>query len=139
MKRKRFPALAWVRLVLALLLAIGAATFLGPCMHEDGAFGTCHWAGQMLMGLGIVLAVQSLTSLLFADAKMREGISLSMVPVALLAALTPGVIIPLCMMETMRCNMIMRPAAMLMAALIGVLSAIDAVLRHKTARQGQSS
>lgn len=135
MRNKRFSALACVRLALALLLAIGAATFLGPCVHADGAYGACHWAGRALTGLGIVLSAQALLALLFTDAKIREGISLSIVPAALLAALTPGVVMPLCMVETMRCNLVTRPAALVLAVFIAVLSAVDAALRHRGARQ----
>lgn len=139
MRNGRFSISACVQAVLALLMAVGAATFLGPCVHTEGGFGTCHWAGRVLTGLGAAMAVQAVIGMFFADARVREGVSLSMIPVALLAALTPGVVIPLCMMETMRCNAIMRPAMALIAALIGVLSAVDAILQHRRAWQGREA
>ena len=135
MKKKKFSASALVRAALGLLLSIGMFTFLGPCAHMDGGFASCHWAGQMLAGLGIGLTVQALISLFVRSGKTREGISLSMIPVSLLAALVPGGIIPLCSIASMRCNMIMKPASILIAALIALLSLADAIAAHRRARQ----
>lgn len=134
-QNRRFSASACVRGVLGLLLTIGVFTFLKPCVHADGVYGTCHWAGQILASLGIVMTVQAVMGTFCGNAKMREGISLSMIPTALLAALVPGVLIPLCMMETMRCNAIMKPATLLIAILIALLSAVDAFVQHRRARQ----
>ncbi len=135
MKNGRFSILACVRAALGLLLTVGVFTFMQPCARMDGEYGTCHWAGQALAGLGVVLTAQAVTGMLLGNAKAREGVSLSMIPAALLAALIPGAIIPLCMMETMRCNTTMKPAAILIAALIGVLSVGDAILQHNRARR----
>lgn len=135
MKNWRISILDYVRAALSLLMTIGTFTFMQPCVHADGNFSTCHWAGLVLAGLGIVLTVQAVLGMFSGNAKMREGVSLSMIPTALLAALTPGPVIPLCMMATMRCNTVMKPAAILIAALIGVLSAVDAVIQHNRARR----
>ncbi len=105
-------------------------------MRAWTGYGTCHWAGQALAGLGVVLTAQAVTGMLLGNAKAREGVSLSMIPAALLAALIPGAIIPLCMMETMRCNTTMKPAAILIAALIGVLS-VGTPFSSTTARAGE--
>lgn len=139
MQNRKFSASACVRGILGLLLTIGVFTFLKPCVHADRDFGTCHWAGQMLAGLGIVVVVQAVAGMFCGNAKMREGISLAMLPVALLAALTPGIIIPLCMMETMRCNVIMKPATLLIAVLIALLSAVDVVMQHRQAGREKSA
>lgn len=135
MKNGRISVSACVRAALGLLLTIGVFTFMQACAHTDGDLRTCHWAGQVLAGLGVVLTAQAVIGMLLGNAKAREGVSLSMIPVALLAALTPGVMIPLCAMETMRCNMTMKPAAILIAALIGALSVVDAILQHNRARR----
>ena len=60
MKKSMIPAV--VTLVLALVIVIGEATFLSPCVHDDGTFGSCHWAGRALLGTGCVLAAQALLS-----------------------------------------------------------------------------
>ena len=123
MKKSMIPAV--VILVLSLAAVIGEMTFLSPCVHEDGAFGPCHWAGRALLGEGCVLSVLALLSLCVKRA--RSGVFLSEVPVCVLGILTPGTLIDLCRMSTMPCRMVMQPAmillfsAALLCALIGAI------------------
>lgn len=113
MKRTIIPAI--IVLVLSLLLAIGSQTFMGACIHDDGSFGACHWAARALLGEGSLLAVLAILALLLK--KERAGLYLSMLPTALLGILTPGTLINLCGMATMRCRALMKPAATILLAL----------------------
>ena len=123
MKRTNIPAITI--LILSLLLAIGSQTFMGACVHDDGSLGACHWAARALSGIGGLLAVLAILALLLK--KERAGLYLAMVPTALLGVFTPGTLINLCGMATMRCRALMKPAAMILlaftlaAALIGWL------------------
>jgi len=123
MKKQSIPAV--ILLVLSLVAAIGSQTFLSPCVHEDGSFGTCHWAGQVLLGLGCVLGILALFSLLIQRA--RFGAFLSAMPVCVMGILTPGTLVDLCHMSTMRCRMVMQPAMIILfsaglaSALIGAI------------------
>lgn len=133
MTNRRFSASACVRGVLGLVLTFGVFTFLRPCVHAEGDFGTCHWAGWMIAALGVVLTVQAVAGMLCGKRAMREGISLAMIPVAVLTALTPGVLIPLCGVQTMRCQMVMKPAVLLIAVLIALLCLVDVIIQHRGA------
>ena len=123
MKKHTIPAL--ILLALSLAIAAGSQTFLSPCVHEDGAYGPCHWAGQTLLGLGCVLGALAVLALLIRRA--RFGVYISVLPLCVLGILTPGNLIDLCHMSTMRCRMVMQPAmiilfcAALAAALTGVI------------------
>ncbi len=123
MKKSMIPAA--VILSLSLIVVIGVMTFLSPCVHADGTFGPCHWAGRALLGEGCVLGVLAALSLCVKRA--RPGIFLSEIPVCVLGILTPGTLIDLCHMSTMRCRMVMQPAmiilfsAALLCALIGAI------------------
>lgn len=123
MNKYRIPAV--IVLVLSLLLAIGSQTFMGACVHDDGSLGVCHWAARALSGIGGLLAVLAILALLVK--KERAGLYLAMVPTALLGIFTPGTLINLCGMATMRCRALMKPAAMILlaftlaAALVGWL------------------
>ena len=123
MKKQSIPA--GILLALSLVIAIGSQTFLSPCVHDDGAFGPCHWAGRTLLGLGCALGMLAVLSLLIRRA--RFGAYLSALPLCLLGILTPGNLIDLCRMSTMRCRMVMQPAmiilfcAALAAALTGAI------------------
>ena len=112
-------------LILSLVVVIGSQSFLSPCVHEDGSFGPCHWAGQTLMGLGYVVGILAILSLRVQ--KARLGTYMSALPVCGLGILTPGTLIDLCHMSTMRCRMVMQPAmiilfsAALLCALVGAI------------------
>ena len=123
MKKQIIPAV--IILVLAIVIAVGAQSFLSPCVHEDGTFGACHWAGQTVTALGLMLGVMAALGLCIRAA--RPGLYLGSAAASLLGILTPGVIIDLCRMSTMRCRMVMQPAmiilfsAALLCALLGAL------------------
>ena len=123
MKKTIIPAI--ILLILAALIVIGSQTFLSPCIHEDGAFGPCRWAGRALLGLGCVLGI--LATFALRVKRARLGVFLSAMPVCILGILTPGTLIDLCRMSTMRCRMVMQPAmiilfsAALLCALAGVI------------------
>ena len=123
MKKSIIPAL--ITLSLSVIAALGSQTFLGACAHEDGSFGACHWACRAILGEGALLAVLSLMAL--AMKRERAGLYLAMLPASVLGLLTPGTLIALCKMPTMRCRMLTQPAmtilfgAMLLASLIGWL------------------
>ena len=123
MKKDIIPAI--IVLVLSLLLAIGSQTFMGACVHDDGGFGACHWAARALAGIGGLLAGLSVLALLLKQE--RAGLYLAMLPTALLGILTPGTLIDLCGMATMRCRALMKPASTILlsltlaAALVGWL------------------
>ena len=120
MKKQSIPAV--ILLALSLVIAIGSQTFLSPCVHEDGTFAPCHWAGQALLGLGCALAVIAVLALCVSRA--RFGAYLSALPVCVLGILTPGTLIDLCHMSTMRCRMVMQPAMIILfsAALLCALT-----------------
>ncbi|MCR4883723.1 MAG: DUF4418 family protein [Clostridiales bacterium] len=124
MKKQRIPAI--LILIFAAVAAVGSQTFLSPCVHEDGTFGPCHWAGQMLLWEG--LAAVCLAVVTFFAKHVRSGLYLGTVSVCILGILTPGVIIDMCRMSTMRCRAVMQPAmiilfsAALLCAVIGAIA-----------------
>ncbi len=120
--KKRTAVTALAVFVLAILAAAGSRTFLGPCVHEDGVFGSCHWAGEAVFGISLLLALLSLSVLPAGHADTRKGLYLSMVYTSVLGLLIPGTLIRLCGMTTMRCQAIMRPAMTILFALTGILS-----------------
>jgi len=118
MNKRSIPAL--IVLILSLVIAIGSQTFLGACVHEDGGFGACHWASRGVMALGAVQAVIALLALAFPVQK--QSLYLAMLPVSVAGLLTPGTLIDICKMNTMRCRMLMRPAMLVLFALTLVIA-----------------
>lgn len=113
MKKTSIPAL--IVLVLSMLIAIGSQSFLGACVHEDGSFGACHWAARAVLALGAVQAVMALMALVMPQ--QRQGLYMGLLPVSVAGLLTPGTLIDICKMNTMRCRMLMRPAMLVLFAL----------------------
>ncbi len=123
-KKQLIPAA--VLLILSVLIVIGSQSFLKPCVHEDGSFGPCHWAGQALLGLGCVLGVMA--ALALAVRRAGFGLFLGALPVCVLSILTPGTLIDLCHMSTMRCRMVMQPAMIILFAAALLCALTGAVL-----------
>lgn len=131
---KKFSVPACAALALSLVMAVGSVSFLGPCVHDDGSFGACHWAGQAMLAIGAVLACQSLLALIVCDTKKRQGVFLSMIPTAAVALLIPGTLIDLCRMASMRCRAVMQPAMIILSALVLALALAGWLLSRKQAR-----
>jgi len=118
MTKKSIPAL--IVLLLSILIAIGSQSFLGACVHEDGSFGACHWAARAVLALGAVQAVMALMALVMPQ--QRQGLYMGLLPVSVAGLLTPGTLIDICKMNTMRCRMLMRPAMLVLFALTLVVA-----------------
>ena len=122
MKKQIIPGC--VMLVLSLVIAIGSFTFFGPCIHEDGSVGACFWASRALLGLGCLLGVLAVLTLVCGRA--RFGTYLSSIGVCILGILTPGTLIGLCRMSSMHCRAVMQPAMIILFAVSALAAAIGA-------------
>ena len=130
---KHHSLCALLVLLLSVVIAVGSVSFLGPCVHEDGSFGACHWAGRALLGTGILLAAESLFTLLCRDSRMRQGAFVPMLLTACLGCLIPGTLIDLCRMATMRCRALMQPAMILLLSISAILSMIGFFVEKRRA------
>ena len=104
--------------ILSLVIAVGSVTFLGPCVHEDGTAGACFWAGRSILGLGLLVLVLSVLAVLLRW--FRGGLYLSILIACILGAMTPGTLISLCKMSSMRCRAVMQPAVIILFAAAGL-------------------
>ena len=124
MRRTGVPAI--IMLLVSFIIVIGSQTFLAPCVHGDGTFGTCHWAGRTLLGIGLAADILALLALCVRRA--RFGVYLSALPVCVLGILTPGTLVDLCHMSTMRCRMVMQPAMIILFSAAMLCALIGAIL-----------
>lgn len=127
MKKQIVPGC--VMLVLALVISIGSFTFLGPCTHEDGSAGACFWAGRALLGLGCLLGVLAVLTIVSGHA--RFGVYLSSIAVCVLGILIPGTLINLCRMSSMHCRAVMQPAMIILFSVSALTAAIGARVSGK--------
>ena len=113
--------------ICAALLALGVMTFFKACgPAEDGTFMHCHDVQLCVFALGLCLAglslVLSFFSLFLPVRLFLEGAGLVL---SAAAALLPGRLMPMCMMETMRCQALMKPFVTLTACLLAILFAVS--------------
>ena len=114
---------------LSLMLTVGIKLIFPACApHDDGTFMCCHWAEQSVFGAGLALTAISLIVLISGNGKVAPGASLAMVPLAVFAALTPDILIPLCKMPMMQCHTAAHPAVIVISCLIAAAALVNAVL-----------
>ena len=120
--------------LLCVILTAGVRIVFHACdAKEDGTWMTCHWAEMTVFAAGIAMTLQALILCLVRGKGchgIRAGLCLAIAVQSSLCALVPGAVIRLCMMESMRCQTVMRPAVLLTGLLLAVLSVICG-LRHR--------
>ena len=128
-KTKTADGIGVVMLVINAFMMIGIKSFFAPCgKKDDGSWMVCHWAGRAVIGVSLLLMILSLLFILMRDTKIKTGISIAMIPAALLNYLIPGTLISLCLKETMRCHTTMAPAVRILSAVIAVIALAEIIL-----------
>lgn len=132
MKKARFGITDTALVLVSAVFLLGILFVFSPCgPTEAGSWMSCHWAGNAVTSLAVVLTVLSLAHLALSDGRMKMGIAISMIPVSALTCLMPGKVIGLCMMNTMRCRAVMAPATVACGAVMMVLAVADIIVQKK--------
>lgn len=114
-----------VLLLLSAGLTVGVKTVFSACEKKpDGTWMACHWAEQAVMALGCAMAVMALVNIVLNKTDLKRGIVLAMIPTALITAFVPNTLIKLCMMTDMHCHSVMKPAVIIISALIAVCGCV---------------
>lgn len=115
-----------ILLAVSLLFLLGIFFVFGPCgPKDDGSWMTCHWAGNAVKGLAAVLTVIAVIHFVVPDGKIKAGLSMAAIPVALLALLVPDRLIHMCMMDSMRCHAVMAPSVIVFSLLVIAAAGAD--------------
>ncbi len=128
--KRIIPVLA---LLLSVLLTFGSVFLFHACEPmEDGSWMMCHYAQLVVTVFGaVIMAICILRIIIPASLNAARGLSLACIPVSAACIMIPQNIIPLCMMDTMRCHSVMRPAVIVIGIMIIVLSIIDLICNNK--------
>ena len=128
-----------VQLVFAFLLMIGEKTFLSPCSaRPDGTFMTCHWAGESVYVLSILLFFGAMLMLIIRKQEVYAALEGMVILICLLMKHLPGGYIPLCMKKDMRCWSVMRPGVGLLCALVILLAIVVEILVWRAKKEAGS-
>lgn len=119
-------------IVVGAFVIIGVMTFAGPCVHDDGSVSTCAQASWGIVAGGLFLIGAAIALMVFANRTARIVFAVICALLGLLIVLMPGTILPLCMMDTMHCQAVMKPFAQICGAIAIILGVVAAVVaaRH---------
>ncbi|MGK2349488.1 DUF4418 family protein [Actinomyces sp. W5033] len=104
---------------LAALLAVGVTTVFSACDPKpDGTWMHCHHCQNQVTAGGALLALVLGASAFVRNRALRAVLQALGVVGAVVVLLLPGIICPLCMMETMRCHTVFQPFTRIMSVLV---------------------
>lgn len=118
---------AIITFVLSVILAIGSVSFISACPVSEEHTMVCHWAQIAVTSLAVILAVSSLAAIVIPDKKVKGGILIGLIPVSAVTFLIPGILIKLCMMDSMRCLSVFQPAVRIFAVVLFIVSVAGGV------------
>ena len=128
MKKNLFAILL---MIFAAVIAVGSVTVLGPCVHEDGSKGPCADAGRALLIDGCVMAILAILITLVNRRGLRMALFAADLCAAVIGILLPGVIMPLCKMDTMHCRAVMQPSMIILSGAAAV-SALTGIITERS-------
>ncbi len=128
-------AFCGILLILAAMIAAGSVTVLGPCIHEDGSEALCTGAGRAVFCSGCVLAVLALLILLIRKHSVRIVLFFLSLCSAAAGMTFPGIVFPLCRMDTMHCRTVMQPAMIILFAFALIVSAGGIIVERNRIRR----
>ena len=114
----------------SLFLSIGTKTFFHACeIRDDGTWMHCHTAENAVIIGGVLLMLLSITAACIQNKRISIILNILCAAGAVAVFLIPGVLVSMCMIQTMRCYAVMQPFVRILSALIIVFSLFP-VLRN---------
>ena len=134
MESKKLSVVALVAAVAGLVLAVGVMTVFSACgPKEDGTWMHCHDVQMGIMACGVVVTV-AMALAAFLKGKAVRIVLCAVAIAACVVVLALPSVMPMCMVDTMRCHAVMTPFARIMATIAGVLGIVALV---QAARSGK--
>lgn len=122
---KTGTVMAVLLVILGAVLALGVKFVFHACGGMDGMTPACKPAENAVCILGILILVLSVVTLIVKKRGLRLVLSLAIAVIAIVAAVLPNNILPLCQMPDMHCVAVMKPAVLLVGILTAVVAAIS--------------
>ena len=91
-------------LALSIIYLVGIKLWFPVCGVSGDMVMSCHWAGEVLSALSVLLVILSLIHMVIPDERIKAGIDISGAGIAVLSLMIPGNIINLCKNSEMQCR-----------------------------------
>lgn len=109
-------------------LAIGVMALFPACgPKSDGTWMSCHNAQMAVFGISCAMSILALVALL-SHGRWVLWLHVVVAVLAVVAAVVPGNLVPICMMEGMQCRSVMRPSVILLCIVIVASAVASTVL-----------
>lgn len=139
---KNFKFIDLIFAILNILFFIGITFVFHACEPKaDGSWMTCHYAQNIIKlssAIGMILSIINI----FVNVQTKLGIYVSTLAISIGTIFVPGKLIPLCMMNDMKCNAITKPSIIIFAVIIALYSLsnlIFSILKLRKQNQNEIS
>lgn len=111
----------------SIAFLIGIRTWFAVCPVMSEMIMSCHWAGESLKALSVVMAVTAVVHIFIYDEKIKLGMDIPFLCICILSAFIPGGIINLCQSAEMACRSLTRPWSIIICAVMIIIIAVDMI------------
>lgn len=115
-------------LVCSVLYSIGIKYWFPVCEISGDMVMGCHWAGEVLAAVSILLIVISVVHIAIPDERIKNGIDISLAGIAVFAMMIPGNIISLCKNSEMQCRNYTSVWTIIFMVSLCIISVADAFI-----------
>jgi hypothetical protein len=112
--------------VLGLLAALGPQFLFRVCPVMGDMLMRCHWTARAEIGVGALIAALGIALVIFADPKIRLGLTIGVFLSGVLVLLIPHVLIGGCSSPSMQCRTIAFPSLTVVGILLLLTAALNA-------------
>ena len=113
---------------IAIVYMIGIRGWFKVCEPMGDSFMSCHWAGEALKAISVLMLVLGLVHVFLPDAKLKLGMDIAFVGVLVLTLIIPGNVINLCKMEDMKCRSLTQTWNMILCIIWIIIVLADALV-----------
>jgi hypothetical protein len=118
---------------IGLLIALGPYTLFPVCEVMGDMFMKCFWTRRAELGIGIIIAVLGVLSILFKPARLGIAVFLN----GVLALLIPAILIGVCDHAHASCRVLALPSLLILSAILIAIAVINGIALFKSS--GESS
>lgn len=125
-----------ISFLIGLLFVIGINTWFSACKGHDGIM-SCSYAGRTVTALSALIFSLIIIKAFIPDGKIKAGIDIAVLGIAIIALAVPNGIIDLCAMNAMQCRKSMQPWTVVFSVLVMIISVIDGWFYLIKAKKGK--
>jgi len=117
-----------IKILFSLVFLVGIRTWFSVCPVTSEMTMSCHWAGETLKAISLVLLAVSLIHMFIPDEKIKIGVDAASLCLLIMTAFTPGKVISLCQHAEMSCRSNAQPWTIVISAVMIIACVIDMII-----------